>query len=65
MATQVLAYTRPFGAPAAAAAAAAVPPSGWEYLAAPLCGVSQIFVVQSPLTGLVLLTGIGLYPDTC
>ena len=61
----VLAYTRPFDAPAAAAAAAAVPPGGWDWLAAPLCGVSQIFVVQSPLTGLALLGGIGLYSRGC
>jgi urea transporter len=61
----VLTYTRPFDVPAAAAAAAVLPPSGWEYLAAPFCGVSQIFVVQSPLTGLALLGGIGLYSRGC
>ena len=59
----VLTYTRPFDPPAAAAAA--VDPSGWDWLASPFCGVSQIFVVQSPLTGLALLGGIGLYSRGC
>eukprot|EP00320_Phaeocystis_rex_P021107 CAMPEP_0119084100 /NCGR_PEP_ID=MMETSP1178-20130426/128325_1 /TAXON_ID=33656 /ORGANISM="unid sp, Strain CCMP2000" /LENGTH=329 /DNA_ID=CAMNT_0007067033 /DNA_START=112 /DNA_END=1102 /DNA_ORIENTATION=- len=59
----VLTYIRPFDAPAAAAVV--VSPSGWDWLAAPFCGVSQIFVVQSPLTGLALLGGIGLYSRGC
>ena len=32
-----------------------------EVLTAPLTGISQIFVVQSPLTGAVILGGIGSY----
>jgi len=73
-----LALVRPFGAkmaaadPGAAIEAGAPPPAVeaaltgvMDLLLSPLTGVSQIFVVESPLSGALLLGAIGFYSPGC
>ena len=59
----VLGYVRPFAE--AAPPPAEVPLTAVEWACAPLVGVSQIFVVNSPLSGALLLGGIGYYSPGC
>ncbi len=63
-----LAATQPLGAAAAEATAAEAAASSISPLAAaaaPLTGLSQIFVVESPISGALILGAIGWYSPGC
>jgi urea transporter len=59
-----LLYAQPFNAPSDTVDAVAAI-SSIDWLCAPLVGVSQIFVVQSPLSGGIILAGIATYSRGC
>ena len=57
-----LLYAQPFKAPSTATDAVV---SSLDWFCAPLVGISQIFVVQHPLSGALILAGIGWYSRGC
>lgn len=59
--TLIVAVINPFGfAVAAAPPAPVIAKSALEWLAAPFAGISQVFVLNNPLSGLAVLVAIGI-----